>query len=210
MGYDWEKWERRIKYRSDLGGYLYHLTKPEENEDGKIIMSALDRLLKIIKERKLNGSSTKSGFIMGSKKAICFQDAPIHGIVQNIVHEQDFRKELGNKVRYRGIGLAFPKTYIFKSGGRPVFYEKKEIAKNILPKDEWWRIVNLDLSQNDNIIDWTHEKEWRLPENEFHFDLSEAVVLLPNRTMYQEFIEECPLDSLKEIEGIVQLGPLMY
>lgn len=210
MGYDSEKWKKRIQYRTDLSGSLYHLTKSQINEDGKVILNALDRLIKILVEGKIDGSSTESGFIIGDRKAVCFQDAPMSGIVQNIVHEQEFRKELGGKIRYRGTGIAFSKPYIFRHGGRPVLYEEKSIAKSMLPRDEWWRIVNFELSQNDNIIDWTHEREWRLPEDEFHFDLSDVVVLLPNSKQYKKFIEKCPKEVLKEIRGIVQLGLMRY
>ena len=210
VGYDAEKWAKRIQYRTDLSGFVYHLTKAEKDINGKTITGALDRLLKIIKERKISGSSTKSGFITGDKKAICFQDAPISGIAQNVVHEREFREQLGGKIRYVSIGLAFPKAYIFNNGSRPVFYEKKETAKQILPKDEWWRIVDFDLSDKENIVDWTHEREWRLPADEFNFDLSKVVVILPNKDRYQEFIEKLPTEDLKTIMGIIQTSPLVY
>ena len=35
--------------------------------------------------------------------------------------------------------------------------------KSILPSDEYWRIVNYDLSDNKYMVDWTHEWEWRVP-----------------------------------------------
>ncbi|MGG1164806.1 DUF2971 domain-containing protein [Bacillus mycoides] len=210
MGYDLEQWKKRVQYRTDLSGVLYHLTKCEIKEDGKVTLNALDRLIKILVEGKINGSSTESGFIIGDRKAVCFQDAPMSGIVQNIVHEEEFRKELGGKIRYRGIGIAFSKSYIFRNGGRPVLYEEKSKAKIMLPREEWWRIVNFNLVQDDNIIDWTHEREWRMPEDEFHFDVSDVVVLLPNTQQYRSFIERCPKEILKKIKGIVQLGLMRY
>lgn len=210
MGYNRDKWQRRLQNRSDLSGFVYHLTKAELNKDGKVTISALNRLLKIIKERKINGSSTESGFIIGKRKAVCFQDAPISGIVQNVLHENNFREELGGKIRYTYLGLAFPKPYIFQQGGRPVFYEEKEKAKNVLPPDEHWRIVDFSLINKDNIIDWTHEREWRLPGDEFHFDLSKAVILLPNGERYKQLIEELPEEDLKTAQGIIQISPLVY
>ena len=210
MGYDLKKWVNRMKSRTDLSAYTYHLTKSELNEKGEVTMESLDRLLKIIKEKKLIGSNTQSGFITGNRKAVCFQDAPISGITQNIMHEQDFREDLGGKVRYLAFGLAFSKVYIFQEGGRPVLYEKKEIAKEILPRNEWWRIVNFDLDDEDNLIDWTHEREWRLPLDEFHFDLSFAIVILPNEHMYRKFIEKVPSEDLKSIKGIIQAGAVIY
>ncbi|MGG0789277.1 DUF2971 domain-containing protein [Peribacillus simplex] len=210
MGYSVEQWSKRIRYRSDLSGYVYHLTKAELGSDGKTTMKTLDRLIKIITERKLIGSSTESGFITGNRKAVCFQDAPIQGIVQNVLHENSFRAELGGKVRYTYLGLAFPKPYIFQQGGRPVMYERKEIAKKILPEDEWWRIVDLNLMNKDNIVDWTHEREWRLPADEFNFDLDRVTVILPNGDIHKEIIEKLPSDDLKNITGMIQITPLVY
>lgn len=205
-----EKWAKRIRYRTDLSGFVYHLTKAETNIDGKENLGALDRLVKILTERKLIGSSTQSGFITGNKRAICFQDAPISGIVQNVLHENSYRDELGGKVRYTYLGLAFPKSYIFQQGGRPVFYEEKEKAKKILPPEEHWRIVDFSLLDKDNIIDWTHEREWRLPADEFHFKLSQAIILLPNEERYRELIEKLSEDDLKAVMGLIQISPLVY
>lgn len=210
MGYGYEQWVKRIQYRTDISGFVYHLTKSIRNNDGEVTMSATERLIKIIEERKLNGSSTQSGFITGNRKAVCFQDAPLSGVIQNVVHEREFKKELGDKVRYVGVGLAFPKSYIFQQGGRPVMYEGKETAKKILPKDEWWRIVDFSLMDKENIIDWTHEREWRLPADEFHFDLSRAIVLLPNGDRHQELLEKLSPENLKTINGIIQTSPLVF
>ncbi|WP_281976053.1 DUF2971 domain-containing protein [Halobacillus litoralis] len=210
MGYSVDAWRRRIQYRNDLSGYVYHLTKSSIDEDGNQVMSALDRLLKIIKERKLNGSSTESGFITGNQKAICFQDAPISGIVQNVAHENTYRQELGGKVRYTYVGLAFPKPYIFQNGGRPVFYEEKEKAKRILPPEEHWRIVDYSLLNENNIIDWTHEREWRMPRNEFYFEIPKATILLPNQELYVELLAKLSKEELQEFFGFIQISPLIY
>ncbi|WP_144466397.1 DUF2971 domain-containing protein [Bacillus sp. FDAARGOS_235] len=210
MPYTNKEWSKRIQYRTDLSGFVYHFTKPIVNDKGERELSAIKRLLKIIKERTLLGSSTKSGFITGNRKAICFQDAPIQGITQNIIHEQEYREELGAKTRYVGVGLAFEKLYIFDNGGRPVFYEQKDIAKQILPKEDWWRIVDFNLSNRERIIDWTHEREWRLPEDEFKFDLSEAIIILPNDSLYKYLMNHLDQEDLRSIRGIISLTPVLY
>ena len=210
MGYSVDAWRKRIQYRTDLSGYVYHLTKAEYDDDGRKVLGALDRLIKIINERKLNGSSTQSGFITGNRKAICFQDAPISGVVQNVAHENAYRDELGGKTRYTYVGIAFPKPYIFKNGGRPVFYEEKEKAKLILPPDEHWRIVDYSLLNENNIIDWTHEREWRMPGDQFHFDISKATILLPNQELYSELLEKLSNEELHKFFGIIQISPLVY
>ena len=209
MAFTQEKWLKRIKHRSDISAYVYHLTKAEVDADGKVILDTLERFRKIINERKINGSTTESGFITGNRKAVCFQDAPISGIVQNVLHEKSNRDELGGKTRYTYFGLGFQKPYIFLNGGRPVLYEEKEIAKKILPKNEWWRIVDYNLSDEKKIVDWTHEREWRMPIDEFHFDLSKAILLVPNKSQYGQLIEKLPEKDLKTVSGIIQINPIL-
>lgn len=211
MAYTVDEWSRRLQYRSDLSGYLYHLTKPVTDNMGKTIMSATEVLIKIIKERKLIGSSTEKGFIIGKRKAVCFQDTPIHSLTQNTVHERAFRKELGGKVRYVSVGLAFPKSYIFQQGGRPVLYESTDKAKQILQDTDWWRIVNFNLSDKNNIVDWTHEREWRIPVDEsFNFDLTKATIVIPSKVAYVRLLESVPVEDLKSVLGIVQTSVVVY
>jgi hypothetical protein len=81
LAYNFEKWTDRVRNRTDISGYLSHLTK--ESGDKK----ALDILIKILTEKKLIGSSN-SGFVAGSSTASCFQDVPIYSLCQNTLHEQ--------------------------------------------------------------------------------------------------------------------------
>lgn len=165
-------------------------------------------LVKILKERKIIGSTTENGFIVGKERAVCFQDAPLQGLTQNLIHEQYHQKELGDKSRYLGFGLAFSKKYAYMKGARPVLYEKRDVAKSFLPESEWWRIVSFDLSDDDSIIDWTHEREWRL-KGDFDFELSEAYVYVVNQGAYKDFLKKAGLDLVSEIRGIVVLDPVL-
>ena len=179
-----DKWKKRIAERTDVSGHLVHLTKANDE------ISAEKVLMKILEERVINGSTTDSGFICGKKAAVCFQDAPLYSIAQNIYYEQKLRKEKEeSKVRYTGFGLLFTKIYVFKKDGRPAIYDKTISAKKYLPENEWWRIVNLDLSDEDRFIDWTHEREWRVP-NSFEFELSKVHVLVPNEKAYKGRLRE--------------------
>lgn len=203
MAYTQKDWIERSRGRSDISCYLYHLTR---ESDGN---SAMDVLIKIVNEKKINGSTTNSGFIVGANKAVCFQDTTTYGLSQNTFHEQKLREEnKTNKIRYKPIGLAFNKQYVYKKGGRPVIYEKTQVAKQILPPDEWWRIVNFDLSDNDQFIDWTHEREWRI-KGDFHFNLSNAYVILVSSKSYKNFISRIDSDMLKNLGGIVVLDPIL-
>ena len=205
-------WKKRVAERNDITMHLVHLTKDAKIDDIKY--NALDILFKILKEKQINGSTTESGFICGNTKAVCFQEAPLYSLAQNIYYEQKYRAENPNtKVKYLGFGLLFKKVYVFKKYGRPVVYDRTADAKKYLPESEWWRIVNLDLSKEDNIIDWSHEREWRVPCN-FKFSLSEASVIVPNAKAYKKFMERCNNSEeeniLKKIRSIINLGDLFY
>jgi hypothetical protein len=202
MTYTKTQWLKRIHLRSDISGSITHLTREIDS------INAIDVLIKILNDKTIIGSAPNKGFIIGATKAVCFQDAPIHGLTQNLINEQYNRPELGNKIRYRGIGLGFSKKYAFIKGARPVFYESKEIAKSFLPESEWWRIVSFDLSDDQNIIDWTHEREWRI-KGDFCFELNEAYVYLVNQSSYQSFIERAGNEIIKGIKGIVVLDPVL-
>lgn len=206
-----EEWKKKIAERNDITGHLIHLTKEREIEDKKF--STIKMLVKILQDKKLIGSTTESGFIVGNKSAVCFQESPIYSLSQNIYYEQKlFEEKKSKKMRYFGVGLMFTKPYVYKKGGRPVIYDKTTEAKKYLPKDQWWRIVNYDLSDENNIIDWTHEREWRV-EGDLEFELSDISIVVPNEKAFKKIIKECNnvgIDLVKEVKSIISLGDLFY
>lgn len=207
MAYTLDIWKNRLSERSDLSTSIVHLTRG----NGKL--NTLDVLFNILNDKKLIGSTTNSGFICGNRPAVCFQDAPLYSIAQNVWFEEKYRKSNNNaKLRYEAAGLAFKKYYAYKKGARPVLYEEIENAKEILKKDQWWRIVNFDLSSSASIIDWTHEREWRCPE-EFIFDYYAVTIILEDHRMYKRFIEKCEKNGLKlhkEINGIIVMSEILH
>lgn len=94
MPYTLKNWKERIASRSDLTGHLIHLTRGANINSQEV--SSLDILIKILLEQRLIGSSTKSGFICGNRKAVCFQDTPIYQLTQNIYSEQEYRNQNPN------------------------------------------------------------------------------------------------------------------
>ncbi|MFW7190048.1 DUF2971 domain-containing protein [Lysinibacillus sp. BNK-21] len=202
MGINIAYWNSRILERSDISTSLVHLTKSTYG------MDCLQVLLKILNDKKLIGS-THSGFIQGSEKAVCFQDAPLTGIAQNVRYEERLSEEGKiNKRRYYAYGLTFNKTLAYRRGARPVIYEAKEEAKQKF-KNELWRVVTLDLHDDNNLIDWTHEREWRV-KGDFYFELEDVVVLLPNPDEYRRFITTVDPYMLSRIAGIVITGMLVF
>ncbi|HCM1502558.1 TPA: hypothetical protein N2941_004407 [Vibrio parahaemolyticus] len=200
MAYTKRDWKRRYSERSDLSTSLVHLTKRTKR------LSSVKIMHKILKEKKLVGSTTDSGFIVGSNRAVCFQDAPVHAICQNCWFEQKLRESDDTvKVRYQPSGFLFHKQLVFKSGGRPAIYDRTSDAKQYLPESEWWRIVNLNLNNDSQFVDWTHEREWRV-KNEFNFELSDVTLLFATGSTYKSFIKYC--DELntpfyKEVAGVI-------
>jgi len=205
VGYNKEIWRRRLAERNDLTTQLTHLTKAEKDEHLTGI------LISILSQRCIEGS--ESTFIYGEKTAVCFQDAPLSGICQNVYFEEKYRKENPEaKRRYSACGLMFRKPYVFSKGGRPVIYDRIEDAKEYINKDEWWRIVPLNFTDRDNIVDWTHEREWRVP-GDFKFPVKEATVLLPDDQIYRNFIGECREELptiLQQLRGIIVMNNVLY
>lgn len=212
MPYTLELWKKRIANRADISSQLVHLTRSSQAEG--VRTGPVDILMKILVERRIRPSTTESGFICGDISATCFQDVPLYSLAENIHAEESYRQQNPTAaVRYVGVGLMLPKPYVYRLGGRPVIYEDRDRAKEMLPEDEWWRIVRLDLNRDNEIIDWTHEREWRVPGS-VEFDLSEVTVVLPSKVGYDRFLklckEETDIDVLGTIKGIVNLGAVFY
>lgn len=137
-------------------------------------------------------------------------EAPLYSLCENIDFEYELSKKHERKPKYHGFGITFSKTYVYRRGGRPVIYEETETAKQFLPATQWWRIVRFDLSDPTNVVDWTHEREWRVPNN-FAFDIDQASVLVPNPAMFHEFVRRSKQggeDVSELVRCIIPLGSL--
>jgi hypothetical protein len=173
MAYTSKVWNQRVRSRVDISSQVAHLTRGAESNGSK--MSALQVLIKILRERTIRGSTTASGFIVGARSAVCFHDAPAYSLCQNIDFERFLTREEGlTRMRYEALGLMFPKPYAYDRGARPVFYERTELAKQMLPPDEWWRIVGFDMSDADAFIDWTRARVARTRRLPFRYRRSHS------------------------------------
>jgi hypothetical protein len=214
MAFDFMDWKDRISKRNDITSMLTHLTRPsndfiyDENEE-EMNLAAVDNLIKILKERCLVGSDG-NGYVLGNIPAVCFQDAPLYGVIQNIQNEENIRnKSKYNKIRYTGNGLTFSKFYIYGKGGRPAIYDNSKEAKKYLPIEQYWRIVNLELNtDSQKIVDWMHEREWRV-SGEFEFDYEFTHVLLYDKAAYDYFMDNCDDCILQSIHGITMLKSML-
>lgn len=237
----------RFYGRLDLTPNLVHLTKPTKAEAESIYknhggfneeayrelnLSAVDTLIKILKDGTINGSTTQSGYIVGDRTATCFQELPLEAIKQNVEIEEEVLKHTTiPKVRYCGVGLSFDRFCVYEQEGRPVIYEEKEVAKELLNynEEEYWRIVNLKLEWKEpyiedlfpitgpvktkeletTIIDWTHEREWRVPDS-FSFDLvndftlnKHIYIILKDRETYEYFLQKVAEDG-QEVDTLFE------
>ena len=202
-----KEWKKRIKYRMDLSSKITHLTK------GKNENEAFNNLIKILEEKRIEGSTRQKGFICGEIPAVCFQDIPIVFLAENLRYEEKLRRDENHKIRYLGFGLRFQKEFIYKKGGRPVIYDATHNAKTYLLKSEWWRIVNMDLSIPNEFVEWSHEREWRI-KKELTFKYSQCEVILPSYKYYKCFVKYCLQNNkeniLSHINGIITLSSIEY
>jgi len=204
-----DHWTRRYYERSDITDRLVHLTRPK---DGSVDGCTASVLYEIIKAQKLIGSTTTSGFIVGSTPAVCFQNTPLLALMEAIYSDLLKFERDGRSMRYFGTGLSFDKSKLYKKGARPVFYEETNYAKSLLPTEEHWRIVNLKLDDPNHKVDWTHEREWRIP-NDLVFALEDVTLIFESEVVRQKFIQLAKDDNnehfLENVNGIVVLDKMV-
>lgn len=223
MKYD--AWIEHINKRSDCTEYLSHLTRRTSDK------SALDVLIAILNERTIRGSTTDSGFIIGKNRAVCFQEIPIHPLADNVAFEEELSKKTrDNRIqwldkwdqeineddwnisyRYEAFGIRVSKVDAFNKGARPVVYGLTQEMKELLPAEEHWRIVNMDLRDPNNIVDWSHEREWRV-RGDYDFDYEQIDVIVGSEYSKQLFIEYYTAnnpDLLTKIKSIIVLKNML-
>lgn len=108
-------WRKRIVDRTDSTSRLTHLTRSTDEQD------AFEVLIDILESKCLMGSTTSSGFIVGKRKAVCFQEVPLLSLGENIIHEKRNRKEY-SRLKYEAYGIRVNKQHAFRRGARPVIY----------------------------------------------------------------------------------------
>lgn len=197
-----EKWIERISRRCDFTSRITHLTKRTDNQN------AFETLCNILDSKTILGSDA-DGYIRNGNKAVCFQDIPLYSLTENIIYEEELRLSYTQgeetKFRYEAFGLRFNKGQLFKKGGRPVIYGTDDELKK-LPESEQWRCVKHDLANSENIVDWTHEREWRY-NGDLHFEYNEIEVIVGHEKYYKELINRYSNSSLlSEINGIIVLN----
>jgi hypothetical protein len=176
--------------RPDFNQSLVHLTRerverPSSNEASVTrVVQPFDVLKEILTSGILRASSN---YIKGTRPAVCMSEMPL----SVIHHFADPPYETNEKKKYRFYGLAFSKQTIFKAGGRPVIY-LPDAEAGWIPDDEKWRHVRYEIGS----VDWTHEREWRLPGD---LDLTKLAGCYALVWSYSE---------VRELEKVVTAAPV--
>lgn len=162
--------------RPDISRYLVHFTKPSDTE------SAYAVLRRILREKRILGSNR---FIRGGATCVCFSEAPLGVIEHGLINSTGF-------TRYAPYGLQFEKNWIFNLGGRPAVYQPENEFADLTVTHQW-RHVRLDLGVNT--VDFTWEREWRIPCSELRFAEHDVTVVLPHDRARDTFIRDMENDS---------------
>jgi hypothetical protein len=165
--------------RRDISPFLVHFTKASGVE------SAYDVLRRILREKRVLGSS---GFVRGGRTCVSFSEAPLRALEHGLINSTGF-------TRYSPYGLRFEKEWIFSLGGRPVIYgPEHEFAQ--LSKTQRWRHVRLELGSST--VDFTWEREWRLPCTKLRFSERDVTVVLPDDEARDRFVHDAENDSFHD------------
>jgi len=166
---------------------LTHFTRASRTGD------ALDNLTAILRDGIIRGSSR---MIAGKQPTVCMFDAPIAELSRLLTRP--------NRHRYEPFGVALEKRYAFAMGARPVVYIPLAEARRILAEGELWRVVAIDL-RHDPPVDWTFEREWRVP-GELRLPARGAVALVEGWRDVEEIYDR--FDGAPPCAGVIPLGNL--
>ena len=166
--------------------------------------TAFEVLRRIIHDGFIRSSWSYRGgnpTVYGPYSAICFTEMPLYALIDYANKRQSGSGFVGK------YGIAFRKNELFMAGARNVIYGLSGQHKESEPGDAFWgygmrtlssdcglgineqyRYVYTKLSQDKN-VDWTFEREWRLPVKDDHWDVPGLPFLL-NRSTYNNPIKD--------------------
>lgn len=151
--------------RRDMSDLLFHFTRRTTKNE-----SASDVLNKILNDGKLKGTSKRKG----SDKFICFTEAPIQecNSIFSLVSIATLPEHLP---RYEPYGIAVPKEWLYRKGGRHVIYDHPD-AREELTESQSYRFAPYVPFDGK---DYTWEREWRIKIDELVLEPSKTLVVVP-------------------------------
>ena len=180
--------------RPDLSKFLAHFTRDgvptggdsNSNPAGSFSSkSAMEKLIGILK----SGEIVAGNIPWVGRKAVCFTECPWSSLLEHANH-------------YAPYAVGFAKPRIFAAGGGPAYYVRADHWE----KQDWdphlktfatpfWpdyrpEELKTDEYLNGKTIDYSHEREWRVPHN-FKFGLDNVeFVILPTYEAMAQFPKE--------------------
>jgi hypothetical protein len=142
----------RALTRSDLSQFVVHFIRGVVFQPDKL-WYANEVFCKIINEGQILPSQSPFITRFCPSGATCFYDAPPNVWPEIISTNPSARQPLG---------IIVSKQALWSLGGRPAIYTENS-TDDYWPIAERYRIVHTDLMRQPQPIDWTHEREWRLP-----------------------------------------------
>lgn len=157
--------------RPDFSIYLSHFTKDgdfchsEQETDNEAFrkMTAFERLCSILEMMEIKTSTMP----WTNTPGVCFTECPWSSL---LIHTQ----------QYSPYGIGFTKEFIYRHGGSPVFYMRfkllNAIQKNIKDNQTKQNLLKLLTPYSPDYdtdyakgkyprVDYTHEREWRMPNS---------------------------------------------
>jgi len=184
--------------RPDQSFYLAHFTKngrqynPDESRENLTSnqMSALERLIHILQEKKINATNMN----WTNQKAVCFTECPWGSLLR---HAEN----------YSCYGIGFTKQLVFSRGGNPVIYANP----NMFSAQHWDPAVYPFVTPfvpsyapesikgkppfSGKPVDYTHEREWRVAKH-FPFQYRNIMFVVLDKI---SDLQKIPQEIVKEI-----------
>lgn len=178
--------------RTDISDNLVHFTK------GGSLPEAYQNFKLIIEQLRIFGSSRK---IKGGTQCVCFSEAPVPALTNGLVNPQSYSD-------YSPFGFIFSKRYIYSIGGRPVIYQP-DSDFHLLHESMKWRHVRFELG-TPQPIDFTWEREWRLPATELRIDPAYTHLVLPNKAWLDFLMSEHTSIEMAKVQHYAQIMPIEF
>jgi len=176
------------KVRRDLTNYAFHFVNREP--------SPHTTLSKILADRLVEGKVYPPSAV----PTVCLTDAPLAEVVR-----QD---GILDALEYRRLslwGIGFEKTALFALGARPVIYQPRR-EFSLLDDSISWRHVDYDPT---NGVDFSWQREWRVPTNGLSFTSAEVVLVVPEVDIFVRDLWEVIIDvDVADGEAYLYGGPV--
>ena len=209
-GTNWVELARYVaRARPDISSSMTHWTRASDNK------TAFENLINIFNMCTIIASRPETGFIKGNQSATCFSEAPV-AVMARVFRIAESDQHTKRYVNWEPYGLSFVKPVIYSYySGRPVIYfSSQEYKDNIMLKGLepalGWRVFTFDQSWSDSgtteAIDWTHEREWRVPGNVAFGELTgldRPLAVVRTTQDQNELLRLFPDDNNRPIRGIL-------